>query len=207
MAIAVFKDVFHKYSAALAPEQRCHQRRLRIRRKARIRRRAHRSDRAQRSAAFDVHRILPALHAAACLTQRQRHGGQCSVVRAPQHRTAAAGGHCAQIRRAHDAVCNHAVRAAVQRLPSLDRHDRAARAADLRAHGVEEVLQLHDLRLTCGVVDHGRPLRAAGGEDRVLGRSDARQGQYDLTGGELLRLAAQQSAALLDLRAQGAQGG
>ncbi len=94
----------------------------------------------------------------------------------------------------------------MQRRAALDRDDGAARAAHPCAHAAQEHLEIDDLRLAGRVADDGRALRAAGGEDGVLRRADAWNGERDVCAAQLLRPAVKLSAALDDLRAQRAQG-
>ena len=78
---------------------------------------------------------------------------------------------------------------------------------DVRPHFLQKVLQVHDLRLTGRVGDHGDALCAAGGQHGVFRGAHAGQGQQDVRAVQRLSAAQQAAADLVDLRPQGAQGG
>jgi hypothetical protein len=69
---------------------------------------------------------------------------------------------------------------ALEALGALDADDRGARARDVRAHGVQAVREVLDLRLTRGVFEDGRAFRQRGGQHGVLGGPDARHGEVDV---------------------------
>ena len=77
-----------------------------------------------------------------------------------------------------------------------------ARAGHDRAHGPQESLQLHDLRLPGCAVDNGGPLRRAGGDHGVLRGSHAGEGKVDVPAPELLRPADDVVPIHLRFRAQ-----
>ena len=207
MSVAVFKNVFNKDRAALAPEQRRHQHGLGVGRKTRVRRSTHGAHGAQRSGRAQGNGVRLAPHLAAALGERERHGGHRAVVHAGEPDLTARRRRGAEVGRADDAVPDDAVRAAVQHRAALDRDDGAARAVHPCAHAPQQRLKIDDLRLAGRVVDDACALRAAGGENGVLRRADARNGEGDVRAAKAFRLAAQLAVALGDLRAQLAQGG
>ena len=71
-----------------------------------------------------------------------------------------------------DTVAHHAMGNGMQFLHALDGHDRRTGADNLGAHFVEHVGEIDDLGLAGGIVDYRGTLRAHGGHDEVLGRTD-----------------------------------
>ena len=59
-----------------------------------------------------------------------------------------------------------------------DHHRGGAGAPDVAAAGIEEVLQILDLRLPGGVGEHSGPLSPAGRQDEILRGAHGRQSQY-----------------------------
>ncbi len=71
-----------------------------------------------------------------------------------------------------DAIRDHAVFRAVQFLHAFDDDAPRAGALDLRAHLVEEIREIHDLRLGGGAVDDGRALGEHRGHHHVVRTED-----------------------------------
>ncbi len=94
----------------------------------------------------------------------------------PLHRHIAARGQGgAQKSADFDAVGNDAVRRAVQGVHALNANLRGAVAADLRAHGTQQIGEIDNLGLARRVVDQGFALGQRGGHHQVFG---ARHGDH-----------------------------
>ena len=86
-----------------------------------------------------------------------------------QQQLAAGGRHGGHIGARLDLVGNNAVRAAGQALHAADLDGIRARALDVGAHGVQEVGQIHDVRLLGGVFDRGGTLGQCRGHHNIHG--------------------------------------
>ena len=78
-----------------------------------------------------------------------------------------------------DLVRNDGVAAAVQAADAANFDDVGTRARDLRAHGVQEVRQIDDVRFLCGVLDNGRAVRQDCADHDVHGRADGDDVEID----------------------------
>ena len=78
-----------------------------------------------------------------------------------------------------DAVTHHAMGNGMQLLHALDGHDGCARTDNLGTHLVEHVGEIDDLGLAGGIIDNRGTLRAHGGHDEVLGRTDTGELERD----------------------------
>ena len=85
------------------------------------------------------------------------------------------------------AVEQRAVRVALEPLDALDADDAVGVDRDDRTHLLQDVDEIHDLGLDGGVLELGDALGAHGGEQHLLGRSDARVRQLDLGALEAVR--------------------
>ena len=73
-----------------------------------------------------------------------------------------------------DPIGNDVVLRAVQFLHAFDDDAPRARAFDLRAHLVEEIREIHDLRFGGGAFDHGHAFGEHGGHHHVVGAEHGR---------------------------------
>ncbi len=68
-----------------------------------------------------------------------------------------------------DAIGQHVVLGAVQRLDAVDRDRVGARAGDPRAHRDQEIREVDDFGLARGVLEHRAAVGERGGHHEVLG--------------------------------------
>ena len=180
MAKAVFENVLDKHRGPLGLQRRRHEQRLGVRREAGVRSRHDRTAGAQRAAPSEADKVCPRLDLAAHSAQAVRDGLQVRRADPLQQDVPARGGGRAEPGGRRDAVRHHAVARELPGPEALD-HDLArARPADTGAFGVEEALEVLDLRLARRVGDARRALRRAGREHDVLRRADAREVEVDM---------------------------
>ncbi len=79
-----------------------------------------------------------------------------------------------------DAVGDHRVFSSAKASDTIHADVAGARAADAAAQGIEEVLQIDDLRFLGGIADERGPLSEGRRHHQVLGGADAREVQVDL---------------------------
>ena len=103
-----------------------------------------------------------------------------------------------------DLVGDDGIGAAVQLLDAVDLHGVGAGSADVRAHGVEEVRQIHDMRLARRVFDDRAAAGRDGGEDDVHRRADGDLVKIDARAAQaaVRRLRDHEAAAHVDIGAE-----
>ena len=118
---------------------------------------------------------------------------------------AAHGGDGSHIRPGLDLVGDDGIAAAAQRLHAAHLDDVRARAGDLRAHGVEKVGEVDDVRLLGGVFDDGRAAREDRADHDVHRRADGDDVEIDTPAGQTVfgRSGADEAVLQLHLRADG----
>ena len=101
-----------------------------------------------------------------------------------QQQLTAGGGHCGHIGAGLDLVGNDAVGAAGETLHAPDLDGVSAGALDVRAHGVQEVGQIHDVGLLGGVFNGGDAVGQRGGHHDVHGSAHGNNVQIYRGAGE-----------------------
>lgn len=101
-----------------------------------------------------------------------------------------------------DPIRHDPVRTAVEVLPALYGHGGAPRPGHPSPAGVQEVLQVHHLRLPGGVGDHRDALRPAGGQHQILRGPHGWHPQHHFPAPQPVRPAVEEAALLPDLRPQ-----
>lgn len=205
MAIAVFKDVLLKYRGASAAQQCRHQHRLRVRWKAGVGRRLHRPHGPQPLPAQSPDASAVCRDRAARLPQGGGDCGQVPLLRAPEIDVPAGRGRRAEVSSRRDPIRHDPVRTAVEVLPALYGHGGAPRPGHPSPAGVQEVLQVHHLRLPGGVGDHRHAIGAAGRQHGILGGSYAGDRQDDLPSSKVVSTAVETAALTFYLSAHGGQ--
>ncbi len=150
--------------------------------------------------------VLMHLEGAAGLAEDVEEGHQLLLLRAADEDVALGGERRGGPAGGLVAVEDGAMGVAAQRLDALD-EDRAVRLdPDDRAHLLQHRDQVHDLGLDGGVLEFGDPTRAHGGEQHLLGGTDARVRQLDVGAVQTVRGGdADALVALVDDRAEGTQ--
>ena len=90
-----------------------------------------------------------------------------------QHHVATRDGHGAKVRASLDAIGNRGVRGSMQGIHALDGERRCPHAFDARAHLVEQLREIADLRLHGGIPQDGSALGQRRREQRIFGGADA----------------------------------
>ncbi len=149
-----------------------------------------------------------ALHFDAGFAQLVQHGVHVVGARAANGDFAVGGGGGDGKGGGFDAVGNDLVFRAVQTLDAGHGDGGAARAGDFRAHGVEEIGEVHDLRFAGGAFDDGHAFGQHGGHHDVGRAQDGRAGasaQKQIRALELLGAGVDVAAFDSNFRAQGLQ--
>ena len=104
---------------------------------------------------------------------------QVRPVRPQQLPLSPGAGYGAEVGGRHDPVRHHPVLPGVQGAAALDGDPAGARSLHPGAQAAEEVLQVHNLRLSGGVVKNGQPPGAAGGQHGIFRGPHTGDGQRD----------------------------
>ena len=185
IAEAVLPDVLVQDARALREREHRRDLRLHIGREARVRHRLHVAF-AQRTVPADADRVVVLRDGDAHLHQLRRNGFQMLRRDVLDQNVSAGrrnGGHiCSGL----DLVRNDRIRDALQMLDAADLDDVGAGAADVRAHRVQEVREVDDVRLARRVLDDRQPLRLHGRQNDVHRRADRDHVEVNVRAAQLL---------------------
>ena len=205
MGKSVLEHVFHNHARPLGHGQQRQHLYLHIRREAGIRLRLQLCKRCQTLRRSQNNAFFFLAHVAAHFAQLRIHRQQRLNRGASQLNGAACNCPCRQQRSGDNAVGHGRPSRAVQVLHALNRHNRAARAADASAHCIDEVRQIDDFRFTRRVVDNGNSRQQHRRHQDILRRADAGVVQMHLAAVHIAAVAVNHAAFLVNHHAQTAQ--
>ena len=147
------------------------------------------------------------MYSAPRLAEHRRHRGQVAAVGAGDLNLPSGCGSRRQIGGGHNAVAHDGVLRPVEGQPAPDGDHGAAGAPHVRAHGAQEGLEIHNLRLPGGVGDGGDPLGRYRRQHGVLRGPHAGDGEHNVGPRHVVSGAAQGAAGLVHRAAEGPDGG
>ena len=193
---AVLKHVLHHHRGSLGHGGQRQHLGLHIGGKARMRLRLQLLESREPLRRAQPRRAFLLVDLAAHLPQLGKDSVQVSAGYVGQPDVAARGRRRGQQGTGHNAVRHGLIAYAMQALHALDGHGMRACAADARAHGVEQVLQIADLRLPRHVAQHRAAPEQHRGHHHVFGGPHAGIVKMHGTGAHMPAVAANEAAFL-----------
>ena len=180
MLESAFKNCLHEYARTVCDARHHHCRRLKVCRKPGIRHGTNELRTAQSRRCIQVQCIRFSANRTTCLLKAGQNRQKVVGRYCTQENLSARNGNSRKVCRRHNAVGHDRILGAEKLFVRRNNDRIASGALDVRTRTIHKRRKVGNLRLSCGIVNHGRPLGANGTQEDILRRTHRRKRKRDL---------------------------